>query len=68
MTTAMADRIRNQLGHASPMFEIPAAGHHVLLDEPLCLVTALRAVLAGWVPPSASVTPDASMLAGVGDV
>jgi pimeloyl-ACP methyl ester carboxylesterase len=68
MTAAMADRIRDRLGHASPMFEIPAAGHHVLLDEPLCLVTALRAVLAGWVPPSASVTPDASMMSGVGDV
>jgi pimeloyl-ACP methyl ester carboxylesterase len=68
MTTAMVDRIRDRLGHASPMFEIPAAGHHVLLDEPLCLVTALRAVLAGWVPASASVTPDASMLTGVGDV
>jgi hypothetical protein len=50
------------------VFEIPAAGHHVLLDEPLCLVTALRAVLAGWAPPSASVTPDASVLSGVSDV
>jgi hypothetical protein len=50
------------------MFEIPAAGHHVLLDEPLCLVTALRAVLAGWAPPSPSVTPQAPLLSGVGDV
>ena len=68
MTAAMADRIRDRLGHASPTFEIPAAGHHVLLDEPLCLVTALRAVLAGWIPPSVSVTPDASLLSGVSDV
>jgi hypothetical protein len=68
MTQAMADRIVGLLGHAAPTFEIPAAGHHVLLDEPLCLVTALRAVLAGWIPPSASMTPDASVLSGVSDV
>jgi pimeloyl-ACP methyl ester carboxylesterase len=68
MTQAMADRIRERLGHASPMFEIPAAGHHVLLDEPLCLVTALRAVLAGWVPPNGAGAPDASLLSGVSDV
>jgi hypothetical protein len=27
--------------------EIPAAGHHVMLDEPLSLITALRTVLDG---------------------
>lgn len=30
--------------------EIPHAGHHVMLDQPLALVTALRAVLASWQP------------------
>ena len=37
----------------SPGVQDTGKGGHVLLDEPLCLVTALRAVLADWVPPSA---------------
>jgi pimeloyl-ACP methyl ester carboxylesterase len=68
MTPEMASRLCERLGQAATVFEIPVAGHHVLLDEPLCLVTALRAVLAGWAPPSASVTPDAPLLSGVSDV
>jgi pimeloyl-ACP methyl ester carboxylesterase len=48
MTAEMADRLRSRLGQPAPAIEIPAAGHHVLLDEPLSLVTALRAVLANW--------------------
>jgi pimeloyl-ACP methyl ester carboxylesterase len=53
MTSEMASGLAEQLGPAATVFEIPAAGHHVLLDEPLCLVTALRAVLAGWTAPCA---------------
>jgi pimeloyl-ACP methyl ester carboxylesterase len=30
------------------MFGIPAAYHHVAIDQPLALVAGLRAVLAGW--------------------
>ena len=44
-----------------PFVEIPEAQHHVLLDQPLALVAALRAVLAAWRPvgsPPASVTVD----------
>jgi pimeloyl-ACP methyl ester carboxylesterase len=33
-----------------PFVEVPEAQHHVLLDQPLALVTALRAVLAAWHP------------------
>jgi pimeloyl-ACP methyl ester carboxylesterase len=33
-----------------PFVEIPEARHHVLLDQPLALVTALRAVFATWRP------------------
>lgn len=32
----------------TPMFAIPEAGHHVMLDQPLALVSALRGLLAGW--------------------
>ena len=53
MTPEMASGLAERLGPAATVFEIPVAGHHVLLDEPLCLVTALRAVLAGWTAPCA---------------
>jgi pimeloyl-ACP methyl ester carboxylesterase len=53
MTPEMANGLCERLGQAATVFEIPVAGHHVLLDEPLCLVTALRAVLAGWTAPGA---------------
>ncbi len=36
------------LGRVAPVVEIPLAGHHVMLDQPLLLVTALRALLADW--------------------
>jgi pimeloyl-ACP methyl ester carboxylesterase len=36
------------LGRNSPIVEIPAAYHHVPLDQPLALVAALRAILADW--------------------
>lgn len=38
----------NLLGRASPIIEIPLARHHMMLDQPLALVAALRAVLADW--------------------
>jgi len=31
-----------------PMLEIPSSGHHVMLDQPLALVTALDGLLQGW--------------------
>ena len=48
MTKQMADRFRDQFGGAVPVTEIPVARHHVLLDEPLSLVTGLRTLLADW--------------------
>lgn len=49
MTRGMADRFRRLAGGgAVPVTEIPVAGHHVLLDEPLSLVTGLRTLLAHW--------------------
>lgn len=36
------------LGRVAPVVEIPLAGHHMMLDQPLSLVTALRALLADW--------------------
>lgn len=37
-----------KLGRVAPMFVLPTAGHHPMLDVPLILVTALRALLADW--------------------
>lgn len=36
------------LGHAVPVVEIPEARHHVMLDQPLAFVSALRALLSDW--------------------
>ncbi len=36
------------LGRAAPVVEIPDAGHHIMLDQPLALVAAVRALLADW--------------------
>ena len=32
----------------SPYVEIPEAEHHVMIDQPLAFVAALRALLAAW--------------------
>ncbi len=37
-----------KLGRVSPVIEIPEAGHHAMLDQPLILLTALRTLLADW--------------------
>lgn len=36
------------LGRVAPVIEIPEAGHHAMLDQPLLLLTALRTLLADW--------------------
>ena len=36
------------LGRIAPVIEIPEAGHHAMLDQPLVLLTALRTLLADW--------------------
>ena len=48
VTAEVQDYVDELLGRSSPIVEIPAAYHHVLLDQPLALVAALRAILADW--------------------
>jgi pimeloyl-ACP methyl ester carboxylesterase len=43
-----ADYMSELLGHRAPVISIPGARHHVLLDQPLALVVALRALLTDW--------------------
>ncbi len=44
---------REQLAGRLPLVEIPNAHHHIMLDEPLALVAALRVQLANWQAASA---------------
>jgi pimeloyl-ACP methyl ester carboxylesterase len=38
----------DKLGRVTPVIEIPEAGHHAMLDQPLLLLVALRTLLAHW--------------------
>ncbi len=44
----MAGTIDSLLGHRAPIVELPDAGHHPMLDQPLPLVTALRMLVQQW--------------------
>jgi pimeloyl-ACP methyl ester carboxylesterase len=48
VSAEMADAIFEGLGRATAMIEVPDAGHHIMLDQPLALVTGLRTILAAW--------------------
>jgi pimeloyl-ACP methyl ester carboxylesterase len=48
LSQPMADSISEVLGEDVPVIELPASGHHVMLDQPLALVAALRTLLAVW--------------------
>jgi pimeloyl-ACP methyl ester carboxylesterase len=48
LTSQMCVVISEQVGRATPIIEIPACGHHVMLEQPLALVTGLRTLLAQW--------------------
>jgi pimeloyl-ACP methyl ester carboxylesterase len=58
MATLLADSPAAVAG--VPFVEVPEAQHHVLLDQPIALVTALRAVFGTWRPvgaPPVDVSP-----------
>lgn len=48
MPPEIGEYMFNLLGRAAPIVEIPKAQHHIMLDQPLALVAALRALLADW--------------------
>ena len=45
---AQRRRMTSLLGREIPYIEIPEANHHLMLDQPLAFVVALRAVLETW--------------------
>jgi pimeloyl-ACP methyl ester carboxylesterase len=48
MPPEIGEYMFNLLGRAAPVVTIPEAQHHVMLDQPLATVSALRALLADW--------------------
>ena len=38
----------DRLGRVAPVDEIPAAGHQVMLDQPIAHVAAIRTLLSDW--------------------
>ena len=44
----IGDYMFGLLGRSAPVIEIPQARHHLMLDQPLAFVSALRALLADW--------------------
>lgn len=48
MPAAVVDHLRALAPRGTPMVPIPDADHHVMVDQPLAFVAALRGLLAGW--------------------
>jgi len=48
VSTEMSDVMYDRLGRVAPVIEIPAASHHVMLDQPIALVAAIRTLLSDW--------------------
>jgi len=48
LSAEMSDLIYDRLGRVAPVIEIPVAGHHIMLDQPIALVAALRTLLSDW--------------------
>ena len=44
----LSETMYDRLGRLAPVIEIPAAGHHVMLDQPIALVTGIRTLLSDW--------------------
>ena len=48
VTPDIGEAMFEVLGRVAPVIELPEAGHHAMLDQPLVLITALRTLLADW--------------------
>ncbi len=48
VTPTIGESMHARLGRVAPVIELPEAGHHAMLDEPLVLLTAIRTLLADW--------------------
>ncbi len=48
VTPDIGEEMYEALGRVAPVIELPQTGHHPMLDQPLVLLTAIRALLADW--------------------
>ena len=48
VTRGIARTMYEALGRVAPVIDLPEAGHHAMLDQPLVLLTAIRTLLADW--------------------
>jgi pimeloyl-ACP methyl ester carboxylesterase len=48
VSAQMSEVMYDRLGRLAPVIEIPAAAHHVMMDQPIALVTAIRTLLSDW--------------------
>jgi len=48
VTAGIGAQMYERLGRVAPVIEVPEAGHHAMLDQPLLLLTALRTLVADW--------------------
>ena len=48
VTRGIGAEMYEALGRVAPVIELPDSGHHAMLDQPLVLLTAIRALLADW--------------------
>jgi len=50
VTPAVSAHVHGLVVPGTPEIEIPAARHHLMVDQPLALVAALRGLLSSWPP------------------
>jgi pimeloyl-ACP methyl ester carboxylesterase len=43
-----AEHLMSLIPPGSPRIDIPEAGHHVMIDQPIAFVAAMRALIAAW--------------------
>lgn len=48
VTPDIGESMYERLGRRAPVVELPEAGHHAMLDQPLLVITAIRTLLADW--------------------
>ncbi len=48
LTDDISQFMYDRMGRVTPVVRLPETGHHAMLDQPLMLVTAIRALLADW--------------------
>ncbi|MFD1825451.1 alpha/beta fold hydrolase [Mumia zhuanghuii] len=51
-TTDITSTVAERLGGHVPVTVVPDAGHHIMLDQPVALITALQSLIGEWSRPA----------------